>query len=267
MPKNGDEPALTAAPDIPHGTGARDITVVIPVYNEEECLPLLERELLTTLRDYPHPWEVILVNDGSSDRSAEVIVEICGRNPQFRALHFARNCGQSAAMAAGFRAARAHITVTLDADLQNDPADIPRLLEHMRDHDCVCGWRQKRHDSAFRRLQSRIANGVRNWVLGEDIKDVSCSLKAYRTDLLQKIHLFRGAHRFLPTLLKLEGANVIELPVNHRPRAAGVPKWGLWNRVFRATVDLFGVRWLKNRAFRYVIAKETGRGLPPSGNS
>ncbi len=244
-----------------HGTDQHDLSIVIPVYNEEECLELLEKELVAVLGDYAHPWEVILVDDASTDRTPEIIREICARDPHFRTIRFRNNCRQSAAMAAGFRAARGAITVTLDADLQNDPADIPRLLEHMREYDCVCGWRKNRQDTPWRRFQSRLANHIRNWISGETIQDTGCSLKAYRTDLLQKIYLFRGAHRFLPTLLKMEGATVFEIAVNHRPRAAGTPKWGMWNRVFRATADLFGIRWMKSRVLGYEVESEAGRGL------
>ncbi len=250
-----------------HGTNQRDISVVIPVYNEEECLPMLEQELVEVLKDYPHAWEVILVDDCSSDRTPEVIREICERHPQFRTIRFAKNCRQSAAMAAGFRAARGTITVTLDADLQNDPHDIPLLLEHMGGFDCVCGWRKNRKDTGFRKIQSKIANFFRNWLSGETITDTGCSLKAYRTDLLQRIYMFRGAHRFLPTLLKMEGANVMEIPVNHRPRAAGVAKWGMWNRVFAATYDLLGMRWMKSRVLGYQIDSELGRGISPAEKS
>ncbi len=245
-----------------HGTDRRDLSIVVPVYNEEECLPMLVKELDDALADYAHPWEVILVDDCSTDRTPELIAEVCGRNPHYRSLRFAENRRQSAAMAAGFRAARGGIVVTLDADLQNDPRDIPQLLEHMVEYDCVCGWRRRRQDNWFRLFQSRIANAVRNWVSGETITDTGCSLKAYRTDMLQKIFMFRGAHRFLPTLLKMEGATVREIPVNHRPRAAGVPKWGFWNRFIPATCDLLAVRWLKSRRLGYRIAREVGTGLP-----
>lgn len=245
-----------------HGTDRRDLSLVIPVYNEAECLPLLEKEILAVMSEYPQPWEVIFVDDGSTDATPTILAEMCERTPSFRALHFAENCKQSAAMAAGFRAARGTITVTLDSDLQNDPADIPKLLEKMSEFDCVCGVRVKRQDTAWRRFQSRLANRIRNRISGETITDTGCSLKAYRTDLLQQIYLFRGAHRFLPTLLRMVGATVTEVPVNHRPRAAGVAKWGMWNRVFRATTDLFGVRWMKTRVLGYKIAKECGQGLP-----
>ncbi len=240
----------------------RSVSVVIPVYNEEESLPRLEAELAAALDPLGVPYEVLLVDDCSSDRSGAMLDGICARRPAFRAIHFATNCGQSAAMAAGFRAARGEVTVTLDADLQNDPADIRQLLERMDGVDCVCGWRRKRNDTWIRRISSRIANRVRNRISGETITDTGCSLKAYRTALLQRIYLFRGAHRFLPTLLKMEGASVVEIPVNHRPREQGESKYGVWNRLFRSTYDLFGVRWMKSRVRGYRIAAEAGRGLP-----
>jgi len=248
-----------------HGTPRRDLSIVIPVYNEIDCLPLLERELLAVLRSWPHPWEILFVDDASTDGSGAYLDALAAREPQIRVLHFSVNCKQSAAFAAGFRAARGGITVTLDADLQNDPADIPVLVEKMDRYDCVCGWRRDRQDTWFRRIQSRIANRIRNRLSGETIQDTGCSLKAYRTDLLRHIYLFRGAHRFLPTLLRMEGANVLEVPVRHRPRAAGTAKYGMWNRVFSATADLFGVRWMKSRVLGYRIASEVGRGLPEEG--
>lgn len=244
-----------------HGTDAKDVSVVVPIYNEEECVPMLVKELQEVFADYPHPWEVILVDDASTDGTPRILEETCASDPHFRTLRFARNCRQSAAMAAGFRAARGAVTVTLDADLQNDPHDIPLLLEKMSEYDCVCGWRKNRQDTTWRRFQSRLANRVRNWLSGETITDTGCSLKAYRTDLLQRIYLFRGAHRFLPTLLKMEGATVTEIAVNHRPRAAGEAKWNMWNRVFRSTTDLFGIRWMKSRVLGYAIERELGRGL------
>lgn len=238
------------------------LSVVIPVYNEEACLPQLERELCEVLPFLGRPFEVIMVNDGSTDRSPDLIREICGRRSEFRAVHFARNSGSSAAMAAGFGAARGAVIVTIDADLQNDPKDIPLLLEKIGEYDCVCGWRQKRHDSLLRLVSSKIANGVRNRLSGETIKDIACGLKAYRTDAVRKIRMFHGAHRFIPTLLKMEGAKVTEVPINHRPRTMGKAKYGLWNRVFCSSRDLLGVRWLKSRVFHYEITSESGKGLP-----
>lgn len=238
------------------------VSVVIPVYNEEDCLDHLKDQLLKALSTLTVGYEIILVNDGSSDKSREILDRICTDHPEFRALHFAENCGQSAAMAAGFKAARGEVTVTLDADLQNDPADIPMLLEKMDGVDCVCGWREKRNDNFIRKMSSKIANGIRNKLSGETIRDTGCSLKAYRTELLQKIYMFRGGHRFLPTLLKMEGATVVEVPVKHHPRTLGDSKYGVWNRVFCSFYDLLGVRWMKSRVLGYKVATESGKGLP-----
>lgn len=237
------------------------ISVVIPVYNEEACLAPLEQELLAVLPPLGIPYEVLLVDDGSSDNTPALLAEICQRNPAFRALRFEKNAGQSAAMAAGFRAARGEVTVTLDADLQNNPADIPTLLNHMGTFDCICGWREKRQDTWLKRISSKIANGVRNRLSGESIRDTGCSLKAYRTKWLKRIYLFRGAHRFLPTLLRMEGATITEISVSHRPRTLGESKYGLWNRVFRSFYDLMGIRWMKSRVLNYRIAQESGCGL------
>ena len=156
-------------------------------------------------------------------------------------------------MAAGFAAARGEVAVTLDADLQDEPEDIAKLLARLGAGDCeaVCGWREKRHDNWLRRVSSRIANGVRNWVSGDDIIDTGCTLKVYRTEYLRKIKMFKGAHRFLPTLLKMEGARVEQLPVRHHPRAAGRSKYGVWNRLFKSSADLLAVRWMKSRHIRY----------------
>ena len=239
----------------------KSLSVVVPVYNEAESLPGLEEELTSALDGLDIPYEVILVDDGSTDESPRLLGEICARRAAFRAVFFKQNAGQSAAMAAGFRRARGEVTVTLDADLQNPPADIPPLLEHLGDYDCACGWRRERSDNWLRRASSRIANSVRNWLSGETVTDIGCSLKAYRTEFLQRIRLFRGAHRFLPTLLKMEGARVVEVPVRHRPRTRGTSKYGVWNRLFRSSYDLLGVRWLKSRVLTYEVAEETGAGL------
>jgi glycosyltransferase involved in cell wall biosynthesis len=158
-----------------------------------------------------------------------------------------RNHGQSAALDAGFRFARGGVVVTLDADLQNDPADIPRLLERIGEYDVVSGVRARRQDSWVRKMSSRIANGVRNKVTHESVTDVGCTLRACRTEFLRRIPVFNGMHRFLPTLLRMEGARVTEVPVNHRPRLHGQPKYNIRNRLFRALADLYGVRWMQTR--------------------
>lgn len=231
-------------------------SVVIPVYNEEESLPALHAALTPVMRNLDEPYEILYVDDGSTDGSRQVIRTLRESDPAVRLVGFKANAGQTAAMTAGFKAARGDVVITLDADLQNDPQDIPRLTEKLGDYDAAVGWRRKRQDSSFRLLQSRIANGVRNWVTGETIADVGCSLKAYKRECLEDLPLFEGMHRFLPTLIKMAGYTVVEVPVSHRPRERGVSKYGMWNRVFRATLDLFAVRWMKWRQFGYEVEEE-----------
>lgn len=226
------------------------VSLVVPVYNEEESLETLDGEIGRALDPTGLGYEVLYVDDGSTDRSAEILRDLSLRDPRRRVLRQARNSGQSAAFAAGFRHARGAAVVTLDADLQNDPADIPRLLAVLDSPggpDVVCGVRQNRRDSWVRRVSSRLANGVRNRLTAESIADVGCSLKAYRTEFARRVPMFTGMHRFLPTLLRLDGARVAELPVNHRPRRYGVAKYGIGNRIFRTIADLFAVRWMQKR--------------------
>jgi glycosyltransferase involved in cell wall biosynthesis len=194
-----------------------------------------------------------MIDDGSTDRTLELLRAERALHPELRVIRFLKNCGQSAAMAAGFAAARGEVAVTLDADLQDEPADIAKLLQRLEAGGCeaVCGWREKRHDNWLRRVSSRIANGVRNWVSGDDIIDTGCTLKVYKTEYLKRIRMFKGGHRFLPTLLKMEGARIEQLPVRHNPRLAGRSKYGVWNRLFKSSADLLAVRWMKSRQIRY----------------
>ena len=227
-----------------------EISIVIPVCNEEENLPILAGEIRAALVGTGKSYEVLWVDDGSTDGSLAVLADLARQDPRARVLHFAKNAGQSAALAAGFRSARGEIVVTLDADLQNDPADIPRLLASLAEPpgwDLVSGVRTKRRDSWLRRLSSRIANGVRNRATGERITDVGCSLKAYRAEYVKRVPMFTGMHRFLPTLVRLDGARVREVPVNHRPRLHGKTKYSIRNRLFRSLADLFAVRWMQRR--------------------
>jgi dolichol-phosphate mannosyltransferase len=224
-----------------------EISVVVPVFNEEESLPLLAAELQGVLRFLGRPCEVIFVDDGSTDGSLAALCKLSLQDPTVRIVRLRRNTGQSAALAAGFRAARGGIVVTLDADLQNDPADIPKLLDGLQDFDAVCGVRTHRQDAWLRRMSSRIAGGVRNRLTGESVADAGCTLRAYRAEFLQRIPLFTGMHRFLPTLLRLEGARVIEMPVHHRPRRYGQSSYNIRNRIWRSLADLFAVRWMQRR--------------------
>ena len=244
-----------------------DLSLVVPVFDEEESLPRLVEEIRTALAPLALTWELLLVDDGSRDGSLAVMRELAAADPRLRLFAHRRNAGQTAALASGFRAARGGVIVTLDADLQNDPADSPRLLDRLAagDCDCVSGVRQQRQDSWVRRLSSRIANAVRNRATGEAITDVGCSLKAYRREFLDHLPLFDGMHRFLPTLVRWNGARLCEIPVSHRPRRFGVAKYGIGNRLFRALADLGAVRWMRRRWIdpRNVAELPPASGAPP----
>lgn len=229
------------------------VSVMIPVYNEEESLVTLHRELDAALASIAGGAEIVFVDDGSKDRSLAVLREIAEKDPRVRVVVLDGNHGQTAAFTAGFDAVRGEITVTLDADLQNDPADIPRLIAKMdaEGADVVNGVRIKRRDSWVRLISSRVANRARNWVTNESVTDVGCSLRAMRTEYVKRVRLFRNMHRFLPTLLRMEGATkIVEMPVAHRERRYGVSKYGIGNRLWVGIVDLFGVRWMQARHFR-----------------
>jgi glycosyltransferase involved in cell wall biosynthesis len=240
------------------GSRPVDVSIVSPVFNERENLTPLVDELLAVLRPTLVPFEIVLVDDGSQDGSAEAIDALAALHPEVRGVHFETNGGQTAAFDAGFKHARGAVVVTIDADLQNDPRDIPALLRALEGHDAAVGFRAERRDGMLRRLSSKIANAVRNRVSGDDIIDTGCSLKAFRADALREIKLWNGMHRFLPTLIRLEGRSVVQLPVNHRPRLRGTSKYGVWNRVFRSLADLFAVRWMKSRRLRYRVLPRTG---------
>lgn len=202
------------------------------------------------------PYEILVVDDGSRDRTFELLKKMSQNLPELHAVKFKMNRGQTAAMEAGFKNAKGDIVITIDADLQNDPADIPKLIEAMKEWDCVCGVRVKRQDSFFRLLQSRIANGIRNKLSGESIRDTGCTLKAYRREALLKLKLFEGMHRFLPTLLKMAGYRVTEVAVGHRQRLYGKTKYGMGNRAIKAFKDLLAVRWMKKRWIQYEIEEK-----------
>ncbi len=235
-----------------------DLSIVIPIYNEEDCLPFLGKELKRHLPPLGLSYEIVLVDDGSKDNSWEIIQDLKSQNPQIRALRFKFNCGQTAAFAAGFQAAKGKVIVTMDADLQNSPADIPRLLEKIGEYDAACGWRHKRNDPWIKRISSKIANAVRNRLSDEDIADTGCSLKAFKAEAIKSLILYKGMHRFFPTLLKMEGYKVIQVKVGHFPREHGESKYNIRNRVFASFKDLLAVRWMKNRKISYEIVEEDG---------
>ena len=229
---------------------------IVPVYNERENLGPLIEELLREFHRLEQSFEIVLVNDGSTDGSAEVLDAAASRYPEIRVIHLERNAGQAAALSAGFEAARGEYAVTLDGDLQNDPADIIRLLEWIPQYDMVVGIRIQRHDTWVRRASSRIANQVRSAVLKDGILDTGCSLKVFRREFARGFPRFKGLHRFLPALAMIQGAGVKQVPVRHRPRRAGRTKYNVSNRLGRGIGDLFGVLWLQRRWAPYRVSYE-----------
>jgi glycosyltransferase involved in cell wall biosynthesis len=224
------------------------VSVVVPVFNEEANMSNLQAELRLALAGLDH--EIIFVDDGSTDQSVAKIENA----PHVRVLRFEKNAGQSAALFAGLNAARGAIIVTIDSDLQNDPADVSRLLvEISHGADLVCGYRQKRKDTMIKRLTSRIANFVRSRYTRDGVRDTGCTLKAMRRECVSALIPFKGMHRFIPALVKGAGFHVVEVPVNHRPRKFGESKYGFGNRALRATIDMFGVRWLLSRRLNYKL--------------
>jgi glycosyltransferase involved in cell wall biosynthesis len=250
----------TAAPPVP------EISIVVPAYNEEENLIALTATITETLLPLGVSYEVVFVDDGSGDNTARVLQELASKHAEVGVIRLRWNAGQSAALDAGFKWARGRVVVTLDADLQNDPRDIPSLLEKLRDYDVVCGIRQGRQDTWLRRISSRIANAIRRRVLHDDIADVGCSLRAYRRQCLASIKLYNGLHRFLPVLLHIEGFRIGQMPVRHHPRRYGHSKYNVRNRAWRALMDLWAVRWMQSRQLHYeVMAPERVAGSARDG--
>jgi len=246
-----------------------ELSLVVPAYNEQEVIPELLRRVEAALRLTGKRFEVLIVDDGSTDGTPRLLQAAMADRPWLRVLRMARNGGQSAAFDAGFKAARGNVIATIDADLQNDPEEIGRLLPMLDGYDMITGWRSKRADSAFRLWQTRMANRIRNWISRETIQDSASSLKLYKRHCLDGIHLFAGAHRFMPTLVKMRGYTVLETPVKHSPRYAGSAKYGFRNRAWRAFIDLLGVRWMKERYLRYTASEvkcETRNSTDPSSS-
>jgi glycosyltransferase involved in cell wall biosynthesis len=224
--------------------GAPELSVVLPCFEEEGSLPALLAELHAVLAPLGRGYEIVCVDDASGDGTAAVVRRLAAGAPALRLLRHGRRSGQSAALASGLRAARGAILLTLDADGQNDPADLPALLAALAaGADAACGVRLQRHDSWVRRLSSRVGNGFRDVVTGVRVRDAGCALRALRRECLAELPVFNGLHRFLPTILRLQGFRVVEVPVGHRPRRAGVSKYGIANRLVRGVVDCLAMRW------------------------
>lgn len=231
-------------------------SVVIPVKNEEENIYDLINELEPVMQKIGHSWELIFVNDGSTDRTLDILCELHVQKPYIRILSFTQNFGQSSGFAAGFEAARGKYVITLDGDRQNDPADIPKLLQEAEEADLVCGWRKNRQDPVNKKVISRFSNAIRKRLCQDDMHDTGCSLKVYRRECLEKIKMYKGMHRFLPALFKIEGFRVKELPVNHRQRTRGKTKYHFFNRSIGPIVDMFVVRWMRKRHLQHQIKQE-----------
>lgn len=246
------------------GRSPVELSVVIPVFNERENLcPLLE-ELESRLRPLNRSFEVLCVDDRSTDDSLEVLRQLQGSRPWLRVVRHGVNSGESAAGATGFRFARGEIVVTMDADMQNDPADIPPMLEELDANTAaVCGVRRKREDNFVRRVSSKVANGFRNWMTGDRIADAGCTFRVLRRSTLHDLPVFNGLHRFLPTILRWQGFQVKERVVNHRPRTRGQSKYGVGNRMWRGILDCLAMRWYRRRcvsARRVMADPETTAG-------
>jgi glycosyltransferase involved in cell wall biosynthesis len=225
-------------------TALPQISVVVPLLNEEDNLRALYEQITRALAGR-YNYEVLFIDDGSTDRSFEILKQVQGRDPCVRVIRFRRNFGQTAAMSAGFTHSRGEVIVALDADLQNDPADIPMLMDKLNEgYDVVSGWRKNRKDKALtRRLPSKVANGLIAWITGVRLHDYGCTLKAYRREILQETRLYGEMHRFIPAIASWAGARIAEVVVNHRPRTAGVAKYGL-ARTFKVILDLITLKFL-----------------------
>ena len=234
-----------------------ELSIIIPVYNEEESLPYLMEKLHEVLPSIKMPTEIIFVDDGSNDASLDVLRRLkTEKHPDIRIAVLDKNHGQSAAFAAGFNIAKGKIYATLDADLQNDPADIPSLLALLDEYDMACGWRKDRQDSLLRKISTRVSNPIRSYVLNDEFHDTACSMRVFRKECVQDLVMFNGMHRFLPTLVSEAGYRVGERVVTHHHREHGEAKYNIRNRIFKTVADLFGVLWLQSRRISYQIKKE-----------
>ncbi len=227
-----------------------EISIIVPVYNEADNIAPMVREVaaaFSSVAALRENWELVFVDDASTDATPERIAEAARANPRVRGLRHRRNAGQSAAVWTGIQGTSSEILCTLDGDLQNDPADLPAMIAELARVDFVSGRRVQRQDTWLRKISSRIARAARRMALGVDFQDTGCAIRAFKRGALAGVFPFNGLHRFLPILVHGGGARTLELPVHHRPRVAGVSKYGVWNRLGRGLFDLVGVRWYQKR--------------------
>ncbi len=241
-----------------------DLAIVVPVYNEAENVLPMVREVAAAMAHDGRGYELLFVDDGSTDPTWERIAQARRDDPRVRGLRHVRNCGQSAALWTGFQATRTPLIATLDGDLQNDPAELPRMLALLAEADFVCGRRAHRQDNWSRRLSARVARWARGMVLRVGFADVGCGLRVFKRTVLAGVFGFHGLHRFLPILVAGGGFVTLEVPVRHRPRVAGVSKYGVWNRLGRGILDLLAVAWYQQRRLQPVATVELGAACPPT---
>lgn len=233
------------------------ISIIVPVYDEQDNVLPMAREVAAAFATVANDWELVFVDDGSRDETWKNICAAASASPRVRGVRHLRNAGQSAALWTGIQQTDRPLLATLDGDLQNNPADLPRLLQELGTCDFACGWRQNRQDSFVRRASSRVARAARSAALGAEFRDTGCALRVFRRAALEGVFGFNGLHRFLPILVAGGGFRVREVPVSHRPRIAGVSKYGVWNRLGRGLFDLVGIAWYQRRRVRPVPVERT----------
>ena len=230
-----------------------EFTIIVPVYNEEENLERVEKELLAYTKIASKKTSILFVNDGSSDNSQTLIEAICKRNESFYFISFKDNRGLSAAIKAGFDTVESPLVGYIDSDLQTDPEDFNLLLKHIDEYDLVTGVRADRKDKFVKNMSSKIANGIRRTFTHDGMDDTGCPLKVIKTDYAKRIPMFKGLHRFLPAMILLQNGKIIQVPVKHFPRTAGTAKFGLWNRLIGPLMDCFAYLWMKKKYINYEI--------------
>jgi dolichol-phosphate mannosyltransferase len=226
---------------------AIELSIIVPVFNEAENILPLAREVAGAMKSHPATYELVFVDDASTDETWGQIQQARQENPRVRGLRHSRNSGQSAALCTGFQATTSPVLATLDGDRQNDPADLPQLLAALGEADVVAGIRVARQDNWLRRVSSNFAQAARKWILQADVRDMACGVRVFKRTALAGIFPFNGLHRFMPLLMQINGARLRQIPVHHRPRTAGVSKYGLHNRLWRGLHDLVAIRWYQKR--------------------
>lgn len=231
-------------------------SIIIPIKDEERNIPSLLNEIEPVMQELNEPWELICIDDGSKDKSLQLLLSLQKEKPYLKVISFVRNFGQSSAFDAGFKRAQGIYIITLDGDMQNDPRDIPKLLEQCAQYDLVCGWRHMRKDRLSKRITSKFSNKIRSKICKDNMHDTGCSLKIFKKASLDQIKLYHGMHRFFPALFRMEGFRILEVKVNHRPRTEGKSKYHFFNRSIGPIFDLFAVYWMRKRRLRYQIKEE-----------